>query len=684
MAVFIPEKLGTVGAKAINIKRELSNLDDTHVVRSPFPRDVWLPDFFVQHATKGWLAITVSDASFRELSTEQLFESDGAERLHFEQLLEAFQSFSQTDPKSEEAPLKKLVLMWKCSTQEVQQITGQYAAKYGMVFLSKDAFKVGGAQMVSRILSPLSAEQATRLLGDYFPEAEISAANTTRRLFQRDNSATLGRFFLDYSQEWAAKLDLEAPSEQSETTNDVSLRLINGVAGSGKTLIVVSRARTLAEMYPDQEVLVLIHNKPVVADLNAKLARINGGLPKNVKIQTFYAWALQQWRALFDVKPEFIHQSDTELLIARHRTKWPELTQSDSLLFEELEFINDALIASREQYIGASRAGRGFALREKERQAVWNLFEMITTTLANMAPPRHLWSSLPRDVCLASDHSKMARVNHVLVDEAQFFAPSWFQLVRLSMLNCAENNQRNSSLFLCADPNQGFMKSRLSWKSIGLDVVGRTKKLYRSYRTTHAILSAANQILRQSTKDDPEDYLVPDMQSMERGTKPVLIYMDSPQDVIDRLLNEIAGALETAPQITLNDMLIVYGNRINLYTLHSQLSARFGESAVWSFHIKENSRASLNSKRDSRLRVASVASATGLEAGIVFLIGMEDLTSSNPALSRTGESIELNSAAIEENARKLYMAMTRAGQLLKLLSCEPVAPLVEQEFDVFR
>ena len=38
----------------------------------------------------------------------------------------------------------------------------------------------------------------------------------------------------------------------------------------------------------------------------------------------------------------------------------------------------------------------------------------------------------------------------------------------------------------------------------------------------------------------------------------------------------------------------------------------------------------------------------------------------------------------EESARKLYMAMTRAGQRLVLLASQPLPPALEQLFDVQR
>ncbi|KKW66830.1 hypothetical protein AAV94_13905 [Lampropedia cohaerens] len=667
MAIFIPEKIGAKGAKAIHIKRTLSALDDAHVVRTPFARQQWLPDFFIQHAKNGWLAIAVSDTPFSAIPQAQLFSHD--QPTPFEELLQRFHAFSCATAQPGETPLKKLILMWKCNTQQVQHISTRYAHKYGVTFISRDAFHQGGAQLISRILAPVSTRQTAMLLGSCFPEAEIAPASTTHRLFRRDNSASLGRYFLDYDQEWAAKLDLQQPEDVTDAGKDFSLRLVNGVAGSGKTLIALSRALLLAELHPDQQVLVLIHNAPIVADVQARLLQTRSALPANVTITTFFAWARQQWTRLYQRQPDCASAQEAERLIARLRQQWPALTQPDAILLEELDFINENLIAELPAYLQASRTGRGFALREKERTAVWALYEAVTRTLAR--PPRRamLWSAMPRDICMAADHAAMQRADHVLIDEAQFFAPAWFQAVRHGM-------RQQGSLFLCADPNQGFMKSRLSWKSVGLEVAGRTKKLRRSYRTTQAILTAANQILQQHSTSDSDDFLQPDLTGMEPGQPPVLVQCDSVQDCIEKLINEMQAA-HRDHALSLADMLVVYGSRVSAYALYEQLGRHFGGETVWWFNKSETRRQPPAGYGRAYLRMANVDTATGLEAGVVFLVGVEELVS---AAALADAQARDHSAAIEARARKLYMAMTRAGQSLVLLTCERVAPEIARAF----
>jgi hypothetical protein len=662
MATFIPERVGAASARSIHIKRTLKTLDDDHVVRTPIQPGGWLPDFFVQHPRKGWLAIAVADTPFSALTGDVLFE-DG-KRAAFGKLLADFLAFPAL-PGANRALPGKLILMWECAQEEVQAIARQYLSRFGIRLLSKARFLELGAELVPRLLEPIETETEQALLSQYFPEAEIHPTCTTRRHFCRDNAAKLQRFFLDHQQEWAAKLDLEPSREQAETAKDFSVRLINGVAGSGKTLIALSRAQLLAGLYPDRRILMLIHNTPVVADIKAKLIRTKGALPRNLEIGTFYAWAHRQWRNLYRHRLELSGGRAVEELIAHYRTRWPELGQPESFLHEEFDFINESLITDVEPYFDVSRAGRGFALRSKERAAIWALYQAVSSALDRNG--QRLWSAVPREICLATDHAAMEKFDHVLIDEAQFLTPSRFQAVRLAL-------RGQGSLFLCTDPNQGFMKNRLSWKSLGLDVAGRSKKLRRSYRTTQAILASANRILARHVQGDPDDFLTPDLSGMEPGVKPILIRTGSPQDSVERLVNELSAGVRER-NIALGDLLVIYGENVRKALLYDRLCRQFGKDGVWWFN--KHRKAPPDGYEKDYLRLANLETATGLEASVVFLVGMENLLTDG---EMPGRGEEEQAVMAEEKARKLYMAMTRAGQRLILLSSQPIPASIEDSF----
>lgn len=665
MATFIPERVGTTGARSIHLKRALTSLDDDYVVRTPLRQREWAPDLFVQHASAGWLVIMVSETPFAALTGDQLFEN--GDRDAFESTLLSFQQWRAKDESTQS--IGKLVIMWACSPEEVQAIAGQYLVRLGIRLLSRKQFIELGAKLIPRLLTKIGEDSEQTLIQRYFPEAAIHPSCTTKRKYQRDNSAKLQRFFLDHQQEWASKLDIEPP-EQTEVSGDFSIRLVNGVAGSGKTLIALSRALLLAELFPQQEVLVLIHNTPVVADIKANLMRTRGALPNNLEISTYFTWVHRQWRNVHQLPLNLVSGTEkVEDLIEHYRSRWPDLKYSGAQLREELDFINEALITDPDHYATANRAGRGFALRTKERAMVWELFCAVTAALDNDG--QKLWSALPREVSQIPLTDRVQKYDHVLIDEAQFFAPSWFQTVKLGMADRA-------SLFMCADPNQGFMKNRLSWRSVGLDVTGRTKKLRKSYRTTRAILSVASELLARNTQGDTENFLVPDMTGMEPGVPPMFIHTDSPQDSVDRLINEIQAAV-ASQTMALNDVLVIYGDKVSKKSLYDGLSKRLGEESIW--WLNKDRKDPPHGVDRLYLRLANLDTATGLEAGAVFLIGVENLFID---ASASGLDDDASWADREERFRKLYMAMTRAGWYLVLISCERLPEAIGKGFQELR
>ena len=664
MATFIPEWV-KVSGRDVHVKRVLNALDDSYVVRRALRGGSGATDFFVQHKNKGWLAVSVEIARFAEIDPAQLFASDG--QVQFEQRLAELRALGAV-PNISDIAMESLVLLWNCSDDEVAALTKAFFARHGIRMVSKTRFVELGAKLIGRGLAPISSALEQALFRDYFPEAEIPAACTMRRTFHRDNGAKLELAFLDVQQEWASKLDLEMPPDEASVVGDFSVRLINGVAGSGKTLIAVNRARLLAELFPTQRLLLLIHNTPIVADLNERLHRAHGGLPANLEICTFFSWANQQWHTVFNTHPKMLDARRVQDVIKRLRAPWPELTFTDAQILDEMDFINQSLIVDEASYLKANRAGRGYALRPSERAALWALQQAVSAMLTKSR--QMMWSALPRALCVAhSEHPSLHKFHHILVDEAQFFAPSWLQLVKLSLLS-------HGQLFLCADPNQGFMKSRLSWKSAGIDVVGRTKKLRKSYRTTRAILEAATGVLTAIGRVDRDDYLEPEYDGMDRGTQPTLLYVDSPQDAIERLTNELAAMYDTQ-NMPFGATLVVYGDNVPKRPLYERLNNYFDDHVWW---FNENTQKKLPPHGYGRdyLRMANVDTATGLEGAIVFLLGVEHLFV-DPLMP--GISEDEQDSNTEARARKLYMAMTRAGQRLVLIASQRLPVALEGLFD---
>lgn len=129
--------------------------------------------------------------------------------------------------------------------------------------------------------APLDDIWLEKLRQRFTPEVIVPAEMTVRPPTERRMAAGLTDYLLDYDQEAAVKSDLELPADDQPLPGDLRLNIINGVAGSGKTLILLYRLRLLYHRYPNKRFLVLTHNRPLNRDMEGRFARLEGRSPTN-------------------------------------------------------------------------------------------------------------------------------------------------------------------------------------------------------------------------------------------------------------------------------------------------------------------------------------------------------------------------------------------------------------------
>lgn len=139
-------------------------------------------------------------------------------------------------------------------------------------------------------MGPAFSEEAIAVLrGAFAPEVVVPPSFTVRPPRQRELAPQLTPYLLDYDQEWLLKMERALDREAMGSARDFGVRLINGVAGSGKSLILVYRAHLLRALYRHKRILALTHNRPLIRNLEARYQRLAGsGAP--VEWRTFQAW----------------------------------------------------------------------------------------------------------------------------------------------------------------------------------------------------------------------------------------------------------------------------------------------------------------------------------------------------------------------------------------------------------
>jgi superfamily I DNA/RNA helicase len=475
------------------------------------------------------------------------------------------------------------------------------------------------------------------------------------------NSSQRKRFSLNSEQQFAFQQDLVLAAEDKHP-HPYNLRLIHGLAGSGKSMLLLHRAKRLDELYPEKKTLILTHNQAVHHYLKAQYKHLFK--QQNNNCQPFMEWCLQQckWTG------RFVAEEDVMEIITQIVTKHFKNSRLTKQLFlREIGFIKDRLIFTEIDYLRVDRSKQAYYFSAEMRVNLWlALLEFDAELRA-----RHLllWSELPRLLWrdMQAGTIQIEQYDHILIDEAQYFAPIWFEIIKKAI------KPTIGQLFMVADPDQGFLNRILNWKETGLDLRNRTFRLQRNYRSNPLILKVADTFRYNHSPNKTHHMLSSNMNanlSSTEHTPPTLLHFHHEKDETNYLISEVNKLLQqgTPPQ----DILILDAANSSARPLLRTIKQSFNQSAcsLTEPHWDKNV-----------LRVCDLASATGLESPTVFIIGLQALFEQKNKIQLTER--EYHTLALE-NTRKLYMGMTRACKKLVLLLTADIIPnsLQIKEMDI--
>lgn len=557
-----------------------------------------------------------------------------------------FQDFLQSTNLPDDAPLETLIIFANIPHKQVLE--------------SRLERKSGEPQWVGKeILQPesnlnwldyfpprgMDELQLEKLRQRFSPEIVVPQTLTVRPTNQQRIEAGLTNFLLDYDQEAAVKMDLEIDIENQGLGGDFRLSIINGVAGSGKTLILLHRLRLLYQYYPGKSFLVLTHNKPLIQDMEQRFFRLLGREAHGIEWKTFNGWCKSHWpQELVWVTP--MKEQERSDVIRHIHEKWLQDTKiSIKMLQSEIDWLKDQLPLGEAEYLASDRRGRGFGLTLEQRKRMWRAVSAYQQFLVESGKTD--WGDIPQKLWQYSESRPLEwpKYDFILVDEAQFFAPIWVNLIQRAL------KPRNSHLFMVADPTQGFLGRKTTWKSMGLEARGRSYSLQRSYRTTRELMQFATHFYHSRLPEEQDDdILIPDILSMPNGVFPQIIFLHSAQDEINRVVNEVQEFLHKG--MPRNHLLLLHANWSGVNNLIQAINHKVGKDVAMDPH---------RTYPGNYVRVTTLNSGAGLESPIVFLIGLRELFEEEQSLRLSEEDLE---EVIHYNTKKIYMAATRAGQRL--------------------
>ncbi|MEU9733392.1 UvrD-helicase domain-containing protein [Streptomyces sp. NPDC048002] len=265
---------------------------------------------------------------------------------------------------------------------------------------------------------------------------------------------------------------------------------VTGGPGTGKTVVALHRVKhLLGHLRDGDRILLTTYTNALVNALRSGLESLveDPELREKVDISTVDGFAgrvVAEAPGAVALRPLMNNEEESRWGKAAKATGFPGSAQFLAQEYRHVILAQD--IRSLAEYESADRRGRGSRLTAAERPLVWETVERFTNGLAADGARTWLQTCAEAARLLAE---KGPRYRHVVVDEAQDLHPAQWRLLRAAV------PARPDDLFIAGDPHQRIYDSKVSLKSLGIKVTGRSVKLRKNYRSTQEILRWSTALL---------------------------------------------------------------------------------------------------------------------------------------------------------------------------------------------
>jgi len=325
------------------------------------------------------------------------------------------------------------------------------------------------------------------------------------------------------------------------------------------------------------------------------------------------------------------------------------------LVSEWMNIVDAWQIESLEAYRDVPRLGRKNRMSSSKRELIWPIFELTRKKMTDQGILS--WPAIFGEVTKYYVDKEHKPFTHVVVDEAQDLG-----VPELRMLTAIIPNGPDT-LFFAGDLGQRIFQEPFSWKSLGIEIRGRSSTLKVNYRTSHQIRQSADLLLPKLVRD------VDGNEEDRTGTVSVFNGPDPEIRTFDSSEKEISGIAEWI------DKAIAEGispAEIGIFVRTKNELGRAREAVKKSGHtpLELSERAE---EPAGRISIGTMHLAKGLEFKLVAVMACDDeVLPLQERVETVADETELDE--VYETERHLfYVACTRARDQLLVSGVTPVS-----------
>lgn len=437
---------------------------------------------------------------------------------------------------------------------------------------------------------------------------------------------------------------------------------VSGSAGTGKTIVALHRAVHLARTHLDTRVLLATFSDTLAHALHTKLRRLIGNEPRlaeRIDVHSLDAIGLRLFKA--HVGPVKLASGD-ELRSLLHAAGQGVASHqfSPRFLLTEWEQIVDAWqLATWEAYRDVARLGRKTRLSEAQRTVLWSIFVQVWGGLKQRGLMTK--AGVFTKLAAALSATRNPPFDFIVVDEAQDITVSQLRFL------AAIGRDRPNALFFAGDLGQRIFQQPFSWKSLGVDVRGRSRTLRINYRTSHQIRQQADRLL------GPE---ITDVDGIAERRSDAISVFNGPPPVIRTFSNEAEESSAVGAWLAEQAKAGVLSHEFGVF-VRSAAQLDRAKSAVKASGLSFKILDEHVETTTGCVSISTMHLAKGLEFRSVAVMACDDeIIPLQQRIESVGDDADLQEVYDTER-QLLYVACTRARDHLFISAVEPASEFLD-------
>jgi len=431
---------------------------------------------------------------------------------------------------------------------------------------------------------------------------------------------------------------------------------VSGSAGTGKTIVALHRAVYLARSNPDARVLLTTFSDTLASVLHTKLKRLIGSEPRlaeRIDVHSLNSVGERLYKAQHGAL-KLASRESINLLISEAAASVPGHKFGLYFLITEWNQVVDAWqLATWQDYRDVTRLGRKTRLPEPQRALLWAIFDQARSALKTKGLVTY--AEMFTAVATGLKVSKQSPFDFAVVDESQDLG-----VAHLRFLS-ALNPSRPDALFFAGDLGQRIFQQPFSWKSLGLDIRGRSRTLRVNYRTSHQIRQRADRLLGPQVSDvDGNTENRSDTVSVFNGLPPLVRVLKNSTDEIKFVASWLTE--QTKPGVLPHEFGVFVRSGAQLERAQAAIELTGLKYKILDDHVETSS---------GQVSIITMHLAKGLEFRAVVVMACDDeVIPLQDRIETVGDEGDLQEVYDSER-HLLYVACTRARDLLLVTGVAP-------------